>query len=151
MPRSAVDQLSELEVAAWRGFLRVHSMLLRELDRELESTHGLPLTDFEVLVRLDNAPGKRMRMSELASSVLLSQSGITRLVDRLDGLVAREPCPGDRRGLHARITEEGSRRLAEALPTHLAGVRKRFLSRLDEDEQHALAAAWEHIRPGITI
>jgi DNA-binding MarR family transcriptional regulator len=152
MQTSAVTQLSDLELAAWRGFLRLHSALVRELDRELEVAHGLPLTQYEVLIHLNNAPGKRLRMSELASSVLLSQSGVTRLVDRLerDGLVVREPCPSDRRGLHARLTEEGSRRLAEARPTHLAGVRERFLSRLDDDELRALAAVWERVRPGIT-
>jgi DNA-binding MarR family transcriptional regulator len=152
MQTSAVTQLSDLELAAWRGFLRLHSALVRELDRELEVAHGLPLTQYEVLIHLNNAPDKRLRMSELASSVLLSQSGVTRLVDRLerDGLVVREPCPSDRRGLHARLTEEGSRRLAEARPTHLAGVRERFLSRLDDDELRALAAVWERVRPGIT-
>jgi DNA-binding MarR family transcriptional regulator len=152
MQTSAVTQLSDLELAAWRGFLRLHSALVRELDRELEVAHGLPLTQYEVLIHLNNAPDKRLRMSELASSVLLSQSGVTRLVDRLerDGLVVREPCPSDRRGLHARLTEEGSRRLAEARPTHLAGVRERFLSRLDDDELRALAAVWERVRTGIT-
>ena len=91
------------ELAAWRGFLRVHAALVHELDRELEETHGLPLTHYEVLLYLESAPGHRLRMAELASSVLLSQSGVTRLVDRLerDGLVAREPCPDDRRGLLA--------------------------------------------------
>jgi DNA-binding MarR family transcriptional regulator len=149
---SAVTQLSELELAAWRGFLRVHSTLVRELDRELETAHGLPLTQFEVLIYLNNAPDRRMRMSELASTVLLSQSGVTRLVDRLerDGLVVRESCPSDRRGLYARLTDEGSRRLADARPTHLGGVRERFLSRLDDDELRGLAAVWERLRPGIT-
>jgi DNA-binding MarR family transcriptional regulator len=151
MQTSAV-QLSEVELNAWRGFLRVHSALVRELDRELEMTHGLPLTQFEVLIYLNNAPDKRLRMSELASSVLLSQSGVTRLVDRLEreGLVVREPCPSDRRGLHARLTEEGSRRLAAARPTHLAGVRERFLSRFDDEELGGLVTIWERIRPGVT-
>lgn len=145
-------QLNALELDAWRGFLRVHAALVRELDRELEARHGLPLSQYEVLLYLDNAPDRRLRMSELASSVLLSQSGITRLVDRLerDGLVVRQPCPSDRRGLHARITDEGRRRLAEARPTHLAGIHETFLSHFDDDELRALAAAWERLRPGIT-
>src|SRR5262245_20848548 len=114
MRTSTNHQLSDLELAAWRGFLRVHSALVRELDRELESQHGLPLTQFEVLVHLNNAPDHRLRMSELASTVLLSQSGVTRLVDRLerDGLVVREPCPNDRRGLRGSITDGGMLRLA---------------------------------------
>jgi DNA-binding MarR family transcriptional regulator len=125
---------------------------VRELDRELETGHGLPLTQYEVLIHLDRAPGRRLRMSELASSVLLSQSGITRLVDRMerDGLVAREPCPGDRRGLLAKLTPEGRKKLAEARPTHLAGVHARFLEHLDDDNLRELTAIWERIRPGIT-
>jgi DNA-binding MarR family transcriptional regulator len=144
-------QLTPLELAAWRGFLRVHAALVRELDRELEMEHGLPLSHYEVLLYLHNAPGHRMRMSELASSVLLSQSGITRLVDRLerDGLVVREACPEDRRGLNARITEAGQRRLADARPTHRAGVHARFLSHFDEDELRALGEAWERLKPGV--
>jgi len=143
--------LTPLEMAAWRGFLRVHAALVRELDRELEMEHGLPLSHYEVLLYLHNAPGHRMRMSELASSVLLSQSGITRLVDRLerDGLVVREACPEDRRGLNARITEAGRRRLAEARPTHLAGVHARFLSHFDDDDLRALGEAWERLKPGV--
>ena len=152
MPSLPVTELSVTELAAWRGFLRLHSALVRELDRELETEHGLPLTQYEVLIRLDRAPGRQLRMSELASSVLLSQSGITRLVDRMerDGLVARQPCPGDRRGLLAKITPDGRRKLAEARPTHLAGVHERFLAHLDDDDQRELAATWERIRPGIT-
>jgi DNA-binding MarR family transcriptional regulator len=152
MQTSDVKQLSPLELAAWRGFLRVHAALVRELDRELELEHGLPLTQYEVLLNLDNAPDHRLRMSELASSVLLSQSGITRLVDRMEreGLVERVPCPGDRRGLWAILTDAGRSRLAEARPTHLAGVRARFLAHFSGEELHALGAAWERLRPGVT-
>src|SRR5262245_26367215 len=130
MQASRINQLSPLELGAWRGFLRAHAALVRELDRELETEHGLPLTQYEVLLYLNDAPEQQLRMSELAASVLLSQSGVTRLVDRLErqGLVVREPCPSDGRGLLARITDEGRQRLAEARPTHLAGVRARYLS-----------------------
>jgi DNA-binding MarR family transcriptional regulator len=149
MQGSSTTHLSPLELSAWAGFLRAHSALVRELDRELETTHGLPLTQYEVLLHLDRAPEKRLRMSELARSVLLSQSGVTRLVDRLErhGLVAREPCPEDRRVLYARITREGRRRLARARPTHLAGVRALFLQHFEEEELRALAAAWERLQP----
>lgn len=152
MKSALASHMSELELAAWRGLFRVHAAFVRELDRELEATHGLPLTQFEVLIHLDKARDKRLRMSELASMVLLSQSGVTRLVDRLEaqGLVVREPCPSDRRGLHARLTDEGSRRLAEALPTHIDGIRARFLSRLDQDDLRSLTSTWERIMPGIT-
>ena len=140
------------EIAAWRGFLRAHAALVRELDRELEEAHGLPLTHYEVLLYLGNAPQCRLRMSDLAQSVLLSQSGVTRLVDRLEtaGLVVRAPCAEDRRVLYAQLTDAGRARLEAARPTHLAGVRDRFLSRFDDDELAVLAEAWERLQPGIT-
>jgi DNA-binding MarR family transcriptional regulator len=152
MQLAHVKQLNECELAAWRGFLRVQAHLLRRLDAELEAAHGMPLTHYEVLLYLHNAPEKRMRMSDLAGSVLLSQSGVTRLVDRLEraGLVEREPCAADRRVLYARLTEEGSARLEEARPTHLAGVRAGFLDHFSERELARLADAWERLEPGVT-
>ena len=91
-------------------------------------------------------------MTELARSVLLSQSGVTRLVDRLEarGLVVREPCPEDRRGLLARITDDGRKRLGEARPTHLAGIRRLFVQHFDDDELRRLADVWERVIPGVT-
>src|SRR4051794_41859294 len=86
LPATAEVPLRELapaELGAWRGFLRVHSALVKALDAELLATHGLPLTSYEVLINLQAAPGHRRRMAELADSVLLSRSGTTRLVDRL--------------------------------------------------------------------
>jgi DNA-binding MarR family transcriptional regulator len=152
MQVSDVKQLNERELAAWRGFLRVHASLVRDLDRELEEAHGLPLTHYEVLLYLANAPDNRLRMSDLASSVLLSQSGVTRLVDRLEraGHVARMPCPEDRRVLWAQLTDAGRARLEEARPTHLAGVRARFLAHFDDAELEELAAGWERVQPGVT-
>ena len=144
-------QLSPLEFAAWGGFLRTHAELVRELDRELEAAHGLPLTQYEVLLHLEGAPEHRLRMSELARSVLLSQSGVTRLVDRLEarGLVERAPCAEDRRVLWAQLTDDGRKRLEEARPTHLAGVRARFVGHFDDGELRAFAEAWERVRPGV--
>src|SRR3954463_9366067 len=125
-------ELSDLELDAWGGLLRSHSRLVRELDAELMAAHGLPLSSYEVLLWLTRAEGQQLRMSELADAVLLSRSGVTRLVDRLerDGLVARGARAADARGQWAVITEEGTRRFAEARETHLAGVRRRFLDRL---------------------
>jgi DNA-binding MarR family transcriptional regulator len=153
MQVSGVKRLNTHEIGAWRGFLRVHAALVNDLDRELEEAHGLPLTHYEVLIHLDNAPDNRLRMSDLAASVLLSQSGVTRLVDRLEraGHVARRQCGADRRVLYAELTDEGRAKLAEARPTHLAGVRARFLCHFDDDELDELTAAWERIRPGITV
>jgi DNA-binding MarR family transcriptional regulator len=142
--------LSARELAAWRGFLRVHAGLVRQLDHELQETHGLPLHEYEVLLLLASASDGRLRMTELADGALLSQSGLTRLVDRLEraGLVARERCEQDRRGLYARISEEGLQRFGEARATHLEGVRSRFLDRFEPAELDALADAWEKVRPG---
>ncbi len=145
-------RLNQRELAAWRGFLRVHAALVSELDHELELAHGLPLTHYEVLVHLESAPSDKLRMSELAQSVLLSQSGVTRLVDRMerDGLVERERCDSDRRVLYARLTDKGRQALLAARPTHLAGVRKSFLSHFSEEDLDVLADAWERLRPGAT-
>ena len=152
MQKTTSKSLTRCELAAWRGFLRVHAALVRELDRELEEAHGLPLTHYEVLLHLAGAPEHRLRMTDLAGSVLLSQSGLTRLVDRMQqaGLVVREPCPSDRRVLYARLTDEGRTRFAEAGPTHLAGVRRRFLDHFDEQELAELGAFWERLQPGVT-
>lgn len=150
MQTSCDPLLTDRELAAWRGFLRVHAGLVRDLDRELESAHGLPLHEYEVLLVLSQADEGRARMSELADQVLLSQSGLTRLVDRLvrAGLVVRERCEQDRRGLWARITDEGRRQHAAARVTHLDGVRARFLDRFDERELDRLAEAWDKVIPG---
>jgi len=152
MQTSPVKSLSPSELSAWRGFLRSHAALVRELDRELEQAHGMPLTQYEVLLMLENADCGRLRMNDLAESVLLSQSGLTRVVDRLERqeLVVRERCDSDRRGLNARITDAGRERLAEARCTHLAGVRARFVELFDEAELEQLASAWERVSPGST-
>jgi DNA-binding MarR family transcriptional regulator len=143
-------QLSPRELAAWRGFLRAHAALVKALDAELVAAHELPLSSYEVLLYLDNAPESRMRMSELAESVLLSRSGVTRLVDRLvaEGLIERAACATDRRGLFASLTDLGRARLREARPTHLAGIRELFLRRFSEPELDELAGFWERVQPG---
>ncbi len=147
MQPSVKRELTPLELGAWRGFLRAHAGIVRDLDDELQAAHGLPLTSYEVLLYLAEAPGKRLRMSELASSLLLSQSGVTRLVDRLEreGLVRRERCEEDGRGFFAVLSEAGEARFREVRPTHLAGVRRRFLDPLSQDDQRALQAAWESL------
>ena len=144
--------LSEAELASWRGFLRVHAALARELDAELLANHGLPLSSYEVLLTVADAPGERMRMSEIADSVLLSRSGVTRLVDRLerDGLVERIPCEDDARGQYAVLTERGREAFDAARATHLAGVRRRFLEQLDCDDLRRMAGYWERLVPGAT-
>ncbi len=135
------------EAAAWVGFLRSHATLVRELDASLTEAHGLPLSSYEVLLRLSREPEGMQRMSDLAEAVWLSRSGITRLIDRLEreGLVERRACPSDARGSFAVITPAGLARLEEARSTHVADVRDRFLSRLDASEQAQMAEFWSRI------
>jgi DNA-binding MarR family transcriptional regulator len=142
--------LSRDELGAWRGLLRVHANMTKTLDADLMREHRLPLSSYEVLLFLADSPVGRMRMSELADSVLLSRSGLTRLVDRLerDGLLRRQRCEQDQRGWFAEITDEGRELFERARVTHLDGVRERFLSRLAPDEQRTLAALWEKVSPG---
>jgi DNA-binding MarR family transcriptional regulator len=142
--------LSREELAAWRGLLRVHAGMTKALDAELMREHRLPLTSYEVLLFLADSPEGRLRMSELADGVLLSRSGLTRLVDRMerDGLLRRERCTEDQRGWFAEITDEGRDLFARARKTHLDGVRERFLGHLSRAEQRDLAAIWEKVSPG---
>ena len=135
------------ELGAWRGMLRAHSALTKALDAELVRAHGLPLSSYEVLLFLADSPEGQMRMSELADGVLLSRSGLTRLVDRMqrEGLLRRERCEDDARGWFASITPQGRELFTRARKTHLDGVRERFLSHFTRDELRSLAALWERI------
>jgi DNA-binding MarR family transcriptional regulator len=149
-PAEAPVLLDREELGAWRGLLRVHSGMTKALDAELVREHGLSLSSYEVLLFLAEAPDGRLRMSELAEGVLLSRSGLTRLVDRMerDGLLRRERCEDDARGFHALITDDGRELFGRARRTHLDGVRERFLSRLSAEELRTLAKLWEKVTPG---
>lgn len=139
--------LEEQELRAWRGLLRTYAKLTKALDAELEAVHGLPLTSYEVLMYVADSAGERMRMHDLASSILLSRSGLTRLVDRLerDGLLYRESCPSDARGAFACLTPKGRDTLDAARATHLAGVRALFLDRFTPAEQELLGGFWDRV------
>ena len=140
-------KLSPEERAAWSGFIRAHATIVKELDAELQAAHGLPLSSFDVLVQLGLAPEGRMRMCDLADAVHLSRSGLTRMVDRLErqGLLERQRGERDPRQVFSAITERGLKRLAETTPTHLAGVRERFLDRLSRDQLRQLARVWRQL------
>jgi DNA-binding MarR family transcriptional regulator len=146
----AVRELAPEELAAWRGLLRVHSALVKALDAELLTEHDLPLTSYEVLINLQAAPGHRRRMAELAEGVLLSRSGMTRLVDRLerDGLIERDACTEDGRGMFAVLTEKGEELLSRARRRLHVGVGERFLQHFDRDELEQLAGGWNRVLPG---
>jgi DNA-binding MarR family transcriptional regulator len=133
--------LDEGELLAWQAFLRAHHVVTDTLDQELSREQDLPLGSYEVLLHLSWAPGRALRMSELADRVLLSRSGISRLVDRLvlDGLVERATCDSDGRGVYAALTDQGHRRLRRAAVTHLRGVREHFTRRFSPLELDELA------------
>jgi DNA-binding MarR family transcriptional regulator len=140
--RIQAPELTEEQFDAWKAFLRAQAELIRTLDQELESERGMPITFFDVLAQLSNAGGQ-LRMSELADAVLLSRSGVTRLVDRMvrTGLVRREQCETDRRASYATITPEGKRALKRAMPVHMRGIEEHFGRHLSCDEAKTLAAA----------
>jgi DNA-binding MarR family transcriptional regulator len=146
----SIQELTTEELGAWRGLLRVHSALVKALDAELLAEHDLPLTSYEVLINLQAAPERRRRMAELAEGVLLSRSGMTRLVDRLEreGLLERDACVDDGRGTFAVLTEKGEALLSEARRTHLDGVRERFLRHFSPAELEQLAGVWNRVLPG---
>ena len=149
LPAAAAPQLSPEELNAWRGLLRVHAALVKALDAELAAHHDLPLSSYEVLITLQAAPGRRCRMAELADRVLLSRSGMTRLVDRLEreGLLERHNCTSDGRGCFAVLTQTGEDLLARARPTHLHCVRRGFLRHFEGEELGAMAAWWDRVVP----
>jgi DNA-binding MarR family transcriptional regulator len=144
---TTISRLDTRELRAWRGLLRVHAALSKALDAQLEAEHGLPLNSYEVLMYLSDAEGGRMRMHDLASSVLLSRSGLTRLVDRLEreGYLERCSCAHDARGAFAVLTAAGREKLEAARETHLAGVRERFLHHFSDEELDALGRAWDRV------
>jgi DNA-binding MarR family transcriptional regulator len=148
--KATVEELSVRELAAWRSFLRAHSIVSRKLEAELIAEHDLPLPSYDVLLQLAEADGRRLRMTELADRVLLSRSGLTRLVDRLerDGLVERQACPNDARGTHAVLTDAGVARLRSAAPTHLRGVAQHVTSRLTDAELDQLRALMTKLLDG---
>lgn len=133
---------SDWRIGVWRDFLRAHASLMRVLGDELQQAQAMPLAWYDVLLHLVEAPGRRLRMAELADELLMSRSGLTRMVDRLQtaGWVRREPAPGDARGLYTVLTRSGFDALRAAAPVHLAGVRDHFLVHFTDDELRQLGA-----------
>jgi DNA-binding MarR family transcriptional regulator len=126
----------------WPLFLKTYSLLVETLDAELETEGGLPLSWFDVLVLLADAPDGRVRMNELSESVLLSKSGVTRLVDRMEkaGLVTRGACAADRRVVYAVITHKGRAAFRRAAPVAFRGVEEHFARHLTPSEERALTS-----------
>lgn len=139
------------EQRAWRAFLQASQMLFDRLDRQLQRDVGLSHADYEILVRLSEADGQRLRMSELASSTLFSRSRLSHAVSRLerDGLVLRQSCPSDGRGTFAVLTPEGAKALAAAAPAHAEEVRRRVFDQLSPTQVEELERISETIRTSL--
>jgi DNA-binding MarR family transcriptional regulator len=131
----------------WRSFLVAHAQIRRQLERELQAEQSLGLGEYEVLLILARATDRQLRMSELADHLVLSRSGVTRLVDRLeaDALVERTSCETDRRGSWATLTDAGQARLRRAAPTHLRGIGEHFLDRIPPAELDALQRTLDRV------
>ena len=130
-----------VELEAWVSFLRAHAAITRQLDRELVTDHGLTINDYEVLLHLSRAPHKMLRRVDLAERVLLTPSGITRLLDGLErsGLVCKAACDSDARVVYAKLTDKGAKRLEAASKSHLTSVRALFAERFDGEDLERLA------------
>lgn len=124
----------------WRAWITTTKLLTERLSRDLQASHGLSMADYEILVRLSEAEGRRLRMSALADSTIASRSRLTHQIDRMvkDGLVRREACPQDRRGQHAVMTDVGWDQLVSAAPDHVASVRQHIVDVLSPEEFAAL-------------
>ena len=127
----------------WGALLKVHAALVPRLDRELQETHGLPLTWYDVLLELNSAPDRRLTMGQLGSVAAVSRTRVSRVVDELvrAGLVDREPNPDDGRSAFAALTPAGRAALRKAAPTYVAAVRREFADHLSSREREVLAGA----------
>lgn len=150
-PAGAVRWLDDDEQAAWRAFLGASQLLMDRLDRELQAAAGIPHAYYEILVRLSEAPGRAMRMSDLADRCQSSRSRLSHAVARLEGKgwVRREGVPSDRRGAVALLTDAGFAALEAAAPIHVEGVRTHLFDQLTPAQVAALAeishAVYEHL------
>ena len=135
------------EQRVWRAYLGATQQLWERLGRDLEAASGLPMPEYEVLVRLSESPERALRMSELAQMLVHSRSRLTHTVARMErrGLVARQACPQDRRGVLCTLTEEGYRVLTEAAPGHVESVRRHLFDPLTPDEVAVLETALRKI------
>jgi DNA-binding MarR family transcriptional regulator len=127
----------------WGALLKVHAVLVPRLDRELQDTHGLPLTWYDVLLELNAAPERRLTMGDLGSVAAVSRTRVSRVVDDLEkaGLVTREPNPDDGRSAFAALTPAGRAALRKAAPTYISAVQREFADHLTAHEAEVLAGA----------
>ena len=144
---SDVAWLDQHQQRSWRAFLVGTTLLMDRLDRDLREQHRLSLPEYEILVRLAEAAGNRMRIAHLADSVSHSRSRVTHTVSRMEtaGLVARDACLSDGRGVEAALTDQGRAALESAAPTHVTGVRQFMVDLVDEDDFEAVGRVFDAV------
>lgn len=142
------ESLDEAGLAAWEAFVFAHAAAVGRIERDTSREGMISLTWYDVLVALANAPRQRLRLNELAERVVLSRSGLTRLLDRIEqaGLIRREPVLDDRRGAFAVLTHEGEQAQHQAWPYYAAGIARHFAQYLSEEEKLVLATALRRVR-----
>jgi DNA-binding MarR family transcriptional regulator len=141
------DKLTDAEMDAWQALLHAHHQITRTLDAELREEHDLTLGEYDVLLRLVRAPDRTLRMTEIAQRILISPSGLTRVVDGLEekGWVQRRRDSDDARVVRARLTDAGREKVRKAARTHLRGIREHFTGRLSNAQLRAVASALQVI------
>ncbi|MEJ3657824.1 MarR family transcriptional regulator [Actinomycetes bacterium KLBMP 9759] len=139
--------LDDDEQHTWRGFLAVNRLLFERLERQLQTGAGMPHAYYEILVRLSETPGRTLRMSELATNAHSSRSRLSHAVARLEemGWVRRKPCPSDRRGALAELTDEGMAALVAAAPGHVEEVRAQLFDALSREQVAALGEIYDTV------
>lgn len=142
-----VSQRTIPEIQVWVALLRAHASSTRRFNAQLVAEHGLTLNDYEVLLHLSHADGKRLRRVDLAERILLTPSGITRLLEGLErsGYVERASCASDARVTYAQLTDDGEEKLREAADAHVAGIREFFRDRFSRDELVALSGLLQRL------
>jgi DNA-binding MarR family transcriptional regulator len=140
-------ELEQSRLVAWRSFLTAHAALINQIERELLEAGVVPLSWYDVLFALYDAPVQRLRMNELASAIVLSRSGLTRLVDRLEaeGLLVRERLASDRRGAFAVLTEKGLEAMRRAWPVYAKGIDEHFARYLSDEEARIITGVFQRI------
>lgn len=135
-------------LAAYRAFITAHAEIITRIERDMAAAGVIPLGWYDVLIELYEAPGRRLRLHELARAVVLSRSTLTRTVDRLEaaGLLRREPDPSDRRGAFAVLTDAGLEAMRRAWPVYARGIVDYFARHLDDEQARELSALFERIR-----
>jgi DNA-binding MarR family transcriptional regulator len=144
--------LTDEEQASWRAWLSASLLLQDRLNSEIQAQHGLSIADYEILVRLSEAPDRQLRMSTLARTTLSSRSRLSHQIDRMEkaGLVERQSCADDRRGAYAVLTDTGWKALVAAAPDHVASVREHLVDQLSPREFAALGSACQKVADHLT-